>query len=83
VVSNSTEIGRKRDGLLSIISLSNRKGRLINFGTLVVFMVRVYNERVLRERGEGGGHKGEEWVVGWRASEHQRKKEKVPNAGLL
>ena len=31
----------------------------------------------------GGGLKGEEWVVGRRASEHQRKKGTVPNARLF
>ena len=36
-----------------------------------------------RGGGEGEGLEGEEWVVGWIASEHQRKKGRLPNARLF
>jgi len=57
--------------LLKTTSLVNRKELLINFGTLIVFMVgRVTGAGT---SGEGGRHEGKEWVVGCTASEHQRR----------
>lgn len=75
-----------RDNSLNTTSLSNRKGWLINFGTLVfVFMVgRVIGIQTSEDSGEGerDGLEGEEWVVGRIASEHRREKGKASNPRL-
>ena len=63
-----------KDDLLNATSLSNRNGWLSNCGTSV-FVFMVYALRASKGVGGGGdGSKGEEWVVGQIASEHQRKK---------
>lgn len=67
-----------RDDLLSTMSLSSRKGWLINFGTLVVFMVeRIMGEE--RARIKGGGKEADPRERSGSSTREPEKKEESTN----